>query len=98
MPDRAAIVTGASSGIGLAIAQVLAQEGHALTISARRPDKLAGAAEALARLVAKIEAVAGTLREEDEVRRMVPAPGARYGRLAVLVNCAGVGVGAPLAE
>jgi NAD(P)-dependent dehydrogenase (short-subunit alcohol dehydrogenase family) len=40
MPDRAAIVTGASSGIGLAIAQVLAEEGHALTINARRPDKL----------------------------------------------------------
>ncbi len=40
MPDRAAIVTGASSGIGLAIAHVLGEEGHALTLAARRPEKL----------------------------------------------------------
>ena len=42
MADRAAIVTGASSGIGLAIARVLGQEGYSLTLAARRPEKLAG--------------------------------------------------------
>ena len=38
--DRAAIVTGASSGIGLAIAKMLGEEGYKLTIAARRPEKL----------------------------------------------------------
>ena len=45
MADRAALVTGASSGIGLAIAEMLGQEGYGLTVAARRPDKLAAAAE-----------------------------------------------------
>ena len=44
---RVAVVTGASSGIGLAIAHMLGEEGHALTVAARRPDKLAGAANEL---------------------------------------------------
>jgi nucleoside-diphosphate-sugar epimerase len=43
MPERAALVTGASSGIGFAIADLLGQEGHALTLAARRPDKLSAA-------------------------------------------------------
>jgi short-subunit dehydrogenase len=47
MPDRAALVTGASSGIGLAIADLLGQEGYALTVAARRPDKLSAAADEL---------------------------------------------------
>jgi NAD(P)-dependent dehydrogenase (short-subunit alcohol dehydrogenase family) len=47
MPNRAAIVTGASSGIGLAIAHMLGEEGHALTVAARRPEKLNAAAEEL---------------------------------------------------
>ena len=40
MAGRAALVTGGSSGIGLAIARALGQDGYALTVSARRPDKL----------------------------------------------------------
>ena len=47
MPDRAAIVTGASRGIGLALAETLAAEGYGLTISARKPDTLEAAAERL---------------------------------------------------
>ena len=45
--DRAALITGASSGIGLAIARTLGEEGYALTVSARRPEKLEAAAEEL---------------------------------------------------
>ena len=49
MPDRAALVTGASSGIGLAIADMLGEEGYALTVAARRPDKLDGRGRGAAR-------------------------------------------------
>jgi NAD(P)-dependent dehydrogenase (short-subunit alcohol dehydrogenase family) len=98
MSDRAAIVTGASSGIGLAIAHVLGQEGHDLTVAARRLDKLESAAESLRRAGHEVEAVAGNMAVEADVQRVVQAHRARFGRLDVLVNCAGVGVGAPVAE
>jgi NAD(P)-dependent dehydrogenase (short-subunit alcohol dehydrogenase family) len=98
MPDRAALVTGASSGIGLAIAQVLAEEGHALTLVARRPDKLESAAQALLRDGHDIHCVPGNMGDEAAVKQVVAAHKDRYGRLDVLVNCAGLGAGTPIAE
>ena len=98
MAERAAIVTGASSGIGLAIARLLAQEGHAVTLAARRPEKLEAAAAELARDGLDVHAVAGDLGREEDVQRVVAAHRERYGRLDVLVNNAGVGIGAPVAE
>ena len=46
--DKAALITGGSSGIGLAVARALGQDGYGVTISARRPDKLEQAAAGLA--------------------------------------------------
>jgi NAD(P)-dependent dehydrogenase (short-subunit alcohol dehydrogenase family) len=91
MSDRAAIVTGASSGIGLAIAQVLAEAGHGLTLSARRADKLATAALALKRY--EVQTVAGNLADEADVKRLVACHEERFGRLDVLVNAANVAAG-----
>jgi NAD(P)-dependent dehydrogenase (short-subunit alcohol dehydrogenase family) len=98
MADKAAIVTGASSGIGLAIADVLGQEGHGLTVAARRPDKLEAAAAGLRAKGYDVEVVAGNLADEDVVRQVVAAHRDRFGRLDVLVNNAGVGVGSTVAE
>jgi NAD(P)-dependent dehydrogenase (short-subunit alcohol dehydrogenase family) len=98
MPDRAALVTGASSGIGLAIAEVLGETGHGLTVAARRPDKLAGAVEQLRAKGYEVEEMAANLTAEEDVQRVVAAHRERFGRLDVLVNSAGVGVGAPLAD
>jgi NAD(P)-dependent dehydrogenase (short-subunit alcohol dehydrogenase family) len=98
MSDRAAIVTGASSGIGLAIADVLGAEGYGLTVAARRPDKLSTAAEELRGKGYDVEEVAGNMASEEDIQRVVAAHRDRFGRLDVLVNNAGVGVGAPAAE
>jgi NAD(P)-dependent dehydrogenase (short-subunit alcohol dehydrogenase family) len=98
MPARAALVTGASSGIGLAIADVLGAEGHGLTVAARRPEKLEAAVEELRGKGYEVEAVAANLIDEEEVSRVVAAHRERFGRLDVLVNSAGLGVGAAVAD
>ncbi len=98
MPDRAALVTGASSGIGLAVARVLAQEGHGVTIAARRLDKLEAAARGLREGGLDVHHVAANVASEEEIQAVVHAHRERYGRLDVLVNNAGVGFGARVAE
>lgn len=98
MAQRAAIVTGASSGIGLAIARVLAEEGYGVTMAARRAEKLDGAVKELQQAGFDVHAVAASLAEETEVQKVVAAHRERYGRLDVLVNNAGVGIGAPVSE
>jgi len=98
MAARAAIVTGASSGIGLAIARLLGEEGHAVTLAARRPEKLEQAATGLEQAGLDVQAVAGNLGLEEDVQRVVAAHRERYGRLDVLVNNAGVGIGEPVGE
>jgi NAD(P)-dependent dehydrogenase (short-subunit alcohol dehydrogenase family) len=98
MPARAALVTGASSGIGLAIADVLGAEGHGLTVAARRPEKLAAAVEELRGKGYEVEEVAANLIDEEDVRRVVAVHRERFGRLDVLVNSAGIGVGAAVAD
>lgn len=98
MADRAAIVTGASSGIGLGIARVLGEEGYAITMTARRPEKLEAAAKGLADEGRDVQAIAANVSEEQDIRRVVAAHRERCGRLDVLVNNAGVGIGAPVGE
>jgi short-subunit dehydrogenase len=98
MAQRAAIVTGASSGIGLALAGMLGAEGHGLTVAARKPDKLQAAAEELQGAGYEVEVVAGALGDEEQVARVVAAHRERFGRLDVLVNNAGVGIGAAAGE
>ncbi len=92
--DHAAIVTGASRGIGLAIAEVLASDGYAVTLTARRAEPLAEAAAGLAERGFVVHHVAANLAEEEGIRAIVAAHRDRFGRLDVLVNNGGVGVGA----
>jgi len=96
--QRAAIVTGASSGIGLAIARLLGEEGYGLTVSSRRPEKLEAAASELAGAGYDVQHVAGNTGSEDVVRQVVAAHRDRFGRLDVLVNNAGVGIGAAVGD
>ncbi len=98
MPDRAAIVTGASRGIGYALAEALGEEGHGLTITARKPDTLEQAAARLRERGFEVEPVVANLAQDEAVGEVVERHRERYGRLDVLVNNAGVGIGAPANE
>ncbi|HUN78198.1 MAG TPA: SDR family oxidoreductase [Solirubrobacteraceae bacterium] len=98
MPERAAIVTGASSGIGLAVARILGEEGYGVTMAARRPEKLDAAVAELADAGFDVHGVAANVSDEAEIQKVVAAHRGRYGRLDVLVNNAGVGIGAPLGD
>ena len=96
--SRAALVTGGSSGIGLAIARALGEDGYRLTISSRRPEKLEAAAQQLRDDGLEVEAVPANMADEEEIRKLVQGHRERCGRLDVLVNNAGLGIGGAVAE
>lgn len=90
---RAALVTGGSSGIGLAIARVLREEGFDLTLASRTREKVEAAARELGAL-----AVAADVVDEAECARIVEEHRNRYGQLDVLVNSAGMAVAGSVDE
>jgi NAD(P)-dependent dehydrogenase (short-subunit alcohol dehydrogenase family) len=90
---RSALVTGGSSGIGLALARALKEEGYALTLAARRPEPLEEAAAELGAL-----AVPANLSDADECVRVVAAHAKHHGGMDVLVNSAGIGIGGSFAD
>jgi NAD(P)-dependent dehydrogenase (short-subunit alcohol dehydrogenase family) len=98
LAERAALVTGGSSGIGLAIARALGEDGYGLTVSARRPEKLDAAAEELRSAGMDVQAVPANMTDEEAVAGVVQAHRERFRRLDVLVNNAGVGIGEAMAE
>jgi NAD(P)-dependent dehydrogenase (short-subunit alcohol dehydrogenase family) len=84
----AALVTGGSSGIGVAIARMLREEGFELTLVSRRAERVEAAAAELGAV-----ASAANVADEDDCARVVAEHRDRFGRLDVLVNSAGVGIG-----
>jgi NAD(P)-dependent dehydrogenase (short-subunit alcohol dehydrogenase family) len=96
--ERAALISGGSSGIGLAIARALGQDGYGVTVSARRPEKLEAAAAGLREEGIDVHFVAANMANEDEVVSLVASHRERFGRLDVLANNAGVGIGQPMGD
>jgi NAD(P)-dependent dehydrogenase (short-subunit alcohol dehydrogenase family) len=83
-----ALVTGGSSGIGLAIARMLRDEGYELTLASRTQEKIEAAAAELG-----AQAVAANMGSEGDCVRVVAEHRERFGGLDVLVNSAGIGIG-----
>jgi NADP-dependent 3-hydroxy acid dehydrogenase YdfG len=98
-----ALVTGASSGIGAATAQVLAAGGSAVVLVARRADRLEELAGKLHGGGGRVLTLAADIADADEARRAVERAVEEFGRLDTVVNNAGVMLlgpaeGAPLRE
>lgn len=86
---RSALITGGSSGIGLAIARMLCDEGFDVTLASRTPEKVEAAAEDLG-----AAAIAADVSRPEECERVVREHVNRVGGLDVLVNSAGIGIAA----
>ena len=82
-----ALVTGGSSGIGLAIARMLRDEGYELTLASRTKDKIEAAAAQLGAV-----AIAADMGSEEDCVRIVAEHVDRCGGLDLLVNSAGIGI------
>lgn len=93
---KVALVTGASSGIGAAIAERLASEGMKVVAAARRLDRLESLAQSATGGPGEVLPYAVDLRDTDAIVAMFEAVRKRWGGVDVLVNNAGLGYDAPL--
>ena len=84
---RSALITGGSSGIGLAIGRMLREEGFELTLASRTKEKIEAAAAEIG-----AHAVAADVGQEEDCIRVVAEHKARFGGLDMLVNSAGIGI------
>ncbi|MDH6132408.1 ketoreductase [Kitasatospora sp. MAA4] len=97
-PQRAALVTGGTSGIGLAVAELLAEQGHAVFLCGRDGDKVAAVADELRGRGLEVDGTAADVTDREGTRKLVTAATERYGPLHVLVNNAGRNGGGVTAE
>ncbi len=93
--DRVALITGGTSGIGLSTAELFLREGARVAIVGRSEDKGRRALERLKRL-GEVTFHRGDVSKEEDAERVVGEVVSRYNSIDVLVNAAGVFVGAPL--
>jgi NAD(P)-dependent dehydrogenase (short-subunit alcohol dehydrogenase family) len=84
---RSALITGGSSGIGLAIGRMLREEGFELTLASRTKEKIEAAAAELG-----AQAVAADVGSEEDCVRVVAEHKERFGGMDMLVNSAGIGI------
>jgi NAD(P)-dependent dehydrogenase (short-subunit alcohol dehydrogenase family) len=98
LTGEVALVTGASSGIGRHIAELLAAAGARVALAARRVDRLAEAARDIAAAGGESLPIICDVTRSESVADAVAKAEAEFGRLSILVNNAGVVVSKPLFE
>jgi 3-oxoacyl-[acyl-carrier protein] reductase len=98
LSGQTAIVTGAASGIGAAIADAYAAEGANLLLADRDADRLAAAVERHTAAGTRAAGVVVDVTDADQTKAMVEQCLAEFGRIDILVNCAGMLTEAPLVE
>jgi NADP-dependent 3-hydroxy acid dehydrogenase YdfG len=91
-PEKVVVITGASSGIGAALAQALASEGAAVVLVARRADVLRAVAN---KCGDRALAVVADMTRRDDVQRVVRESVGRFGKIDVWVNNVGQGITRP---
>ena len=92
---RVAIVTGASSGLGVAFARALAEAGADVALGARRVEKLAATAELVEDAGRRAITVATDVSKPGDCQRLVDETVAAFGKVDILVNNAGIGTAHP---
>ena len=95
LDDRVVIVTGASSGLGVAFACAMAEAGADLVIAARRPGRLQETAELVASRGRRAAVVTADVTRPADCGRIVDEAMGAFGRVDVLVNNAGIGTAVP---
>lgn len=95
LTGKVAIVTGASSGLGTAFAEAMAEAGADVVCVARREDRLADVAEKINELGGRAYTIPTDVRSEDDVKRMVSETIKKFGKLDIIFNNAGIS-GKPL--
>ena len=95
LTDKVAIVTGASSGLGVAFAHALADAGATVVLGARRTDRLGSVAAAIEAAGGRALAVPADVADPESCTALARAALAEFGRVDILVNNAGLGTAYP---
>jgi NAD(P)-dependent dehydrogenase (short-subunit alcohol dehydrogenase family) len=95
LDDKVVIVTGASSGLGVAFAQAFAEAGADVALGARRVEKLADTAALVERAGRRALSVGTDVSDPDACQALVDATVAEFGHVDILINNAGVGTAVP---